>query len=224
MMFYEFKPPLYTYSKWILSNNWWASKEWIFSVSSFFMAMSRGHSLINPLYRIWKLKIPPRVIVFSWLALWGGVLTMDNLSWHRKIIVNACPVCLVNEESVDHLLLNCKVAQGLWSEVLNWFHCSWAHPRSIGGLVEAWLLEVGSIKRKLMCKTAFPALLWIIWNERNSQCFEDSSTSVENLMLRTSSNSPSLYGCPTFLNFMGFLLISFWGIWGRWSSVNISDC
>ena len=46
-----------------------ASKEGIFSVSSCLVALSRGHSPINPLYRIWKLKILPRVMVFNWLAL-----------------------------------------------------------------------------------------------------------------------------------------------------------
>ena len=103
---------------------WTASKEGTFSISSFFTAISGGHSLINPLHRIWKLKIPPRVMVFSWLALRGGILTMDNLCRRRKIIVNAYPMCLADEESVDHLLLNCRVAKGLWFEVLSWFHCS----------------------------------------------------------------------------------------------------
>lgn len=85
---------------------WIASKKGIFSVSSFFAAMSGGHSPINPLYRIWQLKIPRRVMVFYWLALQGGILTMDNLRRRRKIIVNACPMYLANEESIDHLLLN----------------------------------------------------------------------------------------------------------------------
>ena len=80
--------------------------------------------------------------MFSWLALRGGILTVDNLHLRKKIIVNACPMYLADEESVDHLLLNCKVAKGLWSKVLNWFHCNWTHPRSIRGLFEARLLEV----------------------------------------------------------------------------------
>lgn len=35
-----------------------------------------------------------------------------------------------------------------------------------------------------MCWTAFPAVLWIICKERNSQCFEDSISSAEDLAYR----------------------------------------
>ena len=177
--------------------------------------MSGNHSPINSLYRIWKLKIPPRVMVFNWLVLRGGILTKDNLCRHRKIIVNACPMCLADEESIDHLLWNCKVAQGLWSKVLSRFHCSWAHPRSICGLLRhgCWRWDrpkeglcrelpswrfYGSYGRKGILNALRTPALWL-------------------KILRTSSNSPSPHGCPSFLNFMGFLLISFWEIGGRWS-------
>lgn len=104
--------------------------------------MSGGHSLTNPFYKFWKLKILPGIMVFNLLAMQGGSLTMDNLCRHRKFIVNEFRVCLMDEKSIDHLLLNCKVTQGLWSKVLNWFYCSWALPRFVCGLFEVWLLEV----------------------------------------------------------------------------------
>lgn len=62
---------------------------------------------------------------------------------------NACPItmCLADEEIVDHLLLNCKVALGLWSAVLCWFGCGWVLPSLFMGCFEAWHLEAG-LKRK----------------------------------------------------------------------------
>ena len=90
-------------------------------------------------------------------------------------------MCLADEELVDHLLLNCKVAQGLWSEALSRFHYSLAHPRSICGLFEAWMLEVRFIKGRIMWRTTFLALLRIIWKEMNFRCFEDSGTSAKDL-------------------------------------------
>lgn len=92
-----------------------ALKEGTFSVSSFFSAMS-GDYHKSPLFRLWKLKIPPRVMILSWLALHGGILTMDNLHKRKIIIVNACPMCLAGEQTVYHLLLFCKMEQGLWFE------------------------------------------------------------------------------------------------------------
>lgn len=32
-------------------------------------------------------------------------------------------MCLADEDTMDYLLLNCKVAQGLWFAVLSWFGC-----------------------------------------------------------------------------------------------------
>lgn len=116
--------------------------------------------------RLRRLKIPPRVMVFGWLALRGGILTIDNLHRLRNITVNDCPMCLVIEETIDHPLLNCKMVQGLWFKFLSWFDCNWAHPSSILGLFEGWRLEVKFDKESVMWRTAFPAVLWIIWNER----------------------------------------------------------
>ena len=47
---------------------WIASKNGSFSVSSFFKAILRNPRERSGVYSIWKLKDPPRVLVFGWLA------------------------------------------------------------------------------------------------------------------------------------------------------------
>ena len=91
---------------------WMASKQGTFSVASFFSAISGGSSQTSPLFRLWKKKVWSRDIALGG-CLCGGILNMDNLLGRKKILVITCPMCLANEET-DHLLLNCKVAQGLW--------------------------------------------------------------------------------------------------------------
>ena len=93
-------------------------------------------------------------------------------------------MCLGDEETVDHLLLHCTIAQGLWSAVLSWFDCAWAHPDSILGQFEAWHMEIGSEKGKALWRSSFRAVLWSIWNERNAQCFDDNQSSLESLVDR----------------------------------------
>lgn len=95
-----------------------ASKEGSFSVASFFSAIYGGSSQTSPLFRLWKMKVCSRDVALAG-CLCGGILNMDNLLRRKKILVIACPMCLANEETVDHLLLNCKVAQGLWLAVLS---------------------------------------------------------------------------------------------------------
>lgn len=42
------------------------------------------------------------VVAFGWLVLHNGVLTMDNRRKRRKVMVNTFPMCLADEENVDH--------------------------------------------------------------------------------------------------------------------------
>ena len=113
---------------------WSASKDGSFSVSSFFSEISTREKSRNSVAFIWKIKAPPRVVIFGWLAIQKKILTMDNLRRKGKFLVNACPMCLEEEETVDHLTLNCRVANMIWNSVLGWFSCSWAFPRSIQDL------------------------------------------------------------------------------------------
>ena len=48
---------------------WKASKDGSFTVSSFFSAITGRSNGRNPMANIWKIKAPPRVVVFGWLVL-----------------------------------------------------------------------------------------------------------------------------------------------------------
>lgn len=88
---------------------WAASKDGLFSVSSFFRLFQEMIRLPGNGLKVWKMKAPLRVIAFDWLALERKILTLDNLRKRKIIVVNACPMCLGDEELVEHLLLKCKV-------------------------------------------------------------------------------------------------------------------
>lgn len=119
---------------------WIPLKDGEFLVSSFFHSLMHSSSTSSTWGCLWKIKAPPRVLASAWLALCGRILTMDNLR-RKVIVVNACPFCLVDEESIDHLL-NCKVVWKVWCSFLREFGCSWTFRRSIGELFDADLSEV----------------------------------------------------------------------------------
>lgn len=83
---------------------------------------------------IWKLKDPPRVVAFAWLALFGCILTNDNIRKRNNILANGCPMCLNEVEFVDHLMVSCEFAHFLWFAVFQWFGLSWVSPSSLGSL------------------------------------------------------------------------------------------
>lgn len=190
---------------------WTASKDGVFSVASFFWASSRISPSISPFFRVWKLKAPPRVLAFGWLVLQGGILTVDNLRCRRKIIMNACPMCLADEETVHHFLLYCSVAQELWIGVLSWFDCSWIFPHSINELFESWFLARLSIRGSILWRNAFLAVLWVFWKERNSRCLKNQASSGEVLADRLQNTIASwVFFLPQFHGLFLDLIVCSW--------------
>lgn len=55
------------------------------------------------------------------------------------VLVNACPVCFIDKELVDNLLLKCRFTQRMWSAMLGWFGCNWVVPEYLCDLFEAWM-------------------------------------------------------------------------------------
>ena len=94
-------------------------------------------------------------------------------------MVNACPMCLEDEETVDHLLLRCIYAVKIWNSVIGWFGCKWVLPKLLQHLFEAWKSPTGSLRGKELCKLLFLLAIWHIWKERNARCFEETNSFEE---------------------------------------------
>lgn len=67
----------------------------------------------------------------------------EKLKQRDEVLINVCPMCLDNEELVDHLFLTCRFAQRMWSEMFGWFGCSWVIPPSLSNLFHAWVSPLG---------------------------------------------------------------------------------
>ncbi|RWR75099.1 Reverse transcriptase zinc-binding domain-containing protein [Cinnamomum micranthum f. kanehirae] len=166
------------------SKLWIPSRDGSFWVSSFYSALSTTSVASRSWLALWKMKAPPRVTAFTWLALRNKILTMDNLRLRHILLVNACPLCLADEESVDHLLFHCKQMRALWSAILYEFNCSWVMSQSIQDLFHQWATPIYTSKGKIMWCLSFLACVWTIWKERNRRCFEGIASSKEDLIFR----------------------------------------
>ena len=79
---------------------------------------------------------------------------------------------------MDHLLVQCAMAQDIWNLLLSSFGYSWVLPLSIHNLFEAWMFGSGSSKRKLLWRASFFVTVWAIRKERNQRSFEGKSFST----------------------------------------------
>lgn len=93
---------------------WKATGTGAFSVQLAYKEMKGEAVMALDLRHIWKLKAPPRMIIFGWLAIRNRILTHDNLKNRGCIIITRCPLCKVATESVHHLFHNCAFTREVY--------------------------------------------------------------------------------------------------------------
>lgn len=94
-------------------------------------------------------------------------------------MANAWPMCINDEESVDHLLLKCWVAQELWNSVFSWFGCCWVLPNSLVDHFVEWKVPLRTSREKEMWQSSFVAILLLVWKESNLRCFEGNARNAD---------------------------------------------
>ncbi|KAL4576481.1 hypothetical protein LXL04_012575 [Taraxacum kok-saghyz] len=118
----------------------------------------------------WVLK---KVKIFVWRVLWNRLPTRDLLI-SRGINVDSdlCPLCNIENESVNHVLGSYEVASSIWRLVLRWLQIH--ATMSLGPEnVFQWLDEVKVHKdKKKVIEVIVCTTLWAIWRLRNDSVHE----------------------------------------------------
>uniref|UniRef100_A0A0V0IET7 Putative ovule protein n=1 Tax=Solanum chacoense TaxID=4108 RepID=A0A0V0IET7_SOLCH len=84
---------------------------------------------------IWKAKIPPKVISFTWTVLNEECLTQDNLIKRKIQFTHRCYMRKVEAESPGHLFTS-----DLWSMFLCIYGLKWITPHSLRKAYLSWCL------------------------------------------------------------------------------------
>ncbi|KAL2498709.1 Ribonuclease H-like superfamily protein [Abeliophyllum distichum] len=66
---------------------------------------------------LWRYKIPAKVRNLHWRASLNVLPTANQLRAKRVDMDSHCPVCLMHEESIFHVLVSCEFAQQVWKAV-----------------------------------------------------------------------------------------------------------
>ena len=179
-----------------------------FKVSEFYLSLSSTLDISFPWKPVWRSKVPPRVAFFSWIASLGKILTTENLWYKGVTVVDWCFMCKKSGESVNHILLHCPIAYDLWSMVWAPFGLQWVMLHGVSDLFLSWQGSFGGHRSIDLRRTVPHCVLWCIWQERNSRCFEGkewSTSDLKSLLLHTLlgwSSSFNLFPCSNFLEML----------------------
>jgi hypothetical protein len=77
-------------------------------------------------------------------------------------------MCKKSEESIEHLLLHCKVARDLWRYILTLFGVEWIMPRKVLELLTSWGTSFGYGPVNEIWRLVPLCLMWCIWREWNA--------------------------------------------------------
>ena len=100
------------------------------------------------------------------------------------------------------------VAMALWSMILSLFGVSWVMPKSVVWLLACWQGRFGRHRNGHIWIIVLHCLMWCLWRERNSRCFEDNEISIPELKLfffRTLLDWLSILQNQSFSSFLDFL-------------------
>ncbi|WMV46018.1 hypothetical protein MTR67_039403 [Solanum verrucosum] len=131
----------------------------------------------------WKSKIPHKVACFVWLLAEEAVLTQENLMKRGIILSPMCFLCGEQAETVNHLILHCRITGQLWRLFLNLRGIAWSMPGKITEALKSWEGSRSASKRQKQTRIV-PTCIWgTICRERNSKCFENVENSMEKIKL-----------------------------------------
>ncbi|RVW91675.1 LINE-1 reverse transcriptase-like [Vitis vinifera] len=113
----------------------------------------------------------------------GGeeVLTLDQLKKRGRCLANRCFLCCEEEESVDHILIQCSKARVLWELLFALFGVSWVLPYLVRDTLSGWSDFNMGKKRRKVWKAAPLCIFWVVWKERNRIAFDNEELSMNRL-------------------------------------------
>lgn len=127
---------------------------------------------------IWKAATEGKHKFFAWLAIQSRVLTADKLLKRNWNCNPFCPLCDQENETVDHLILQCIFSKQVWQYVNDWKLTQvYSIPESNKTLKEWWndAMARCQVKERKSSAAIIMDIAWNIWKERNRRLFQQQA-------------------------------------------------
>jgi hypothetical protein len=118
--------------------------------------------------------------MFTWTMAHKGILTSENMRRRGWQGPSRCPLCIIEEETIEHLLLNFPYAKQVWDIVMKLGPDQFSLPSNVSDLLRSWANRYPfSLRQKDLLTTRWMWLpkfvMWKIWLERNNRIFREKN-------------------------------------------------
>jgi hypothetical protein len=169
---------------------WGYQPKGTFTPSEAYKIVSNISTPSDPIWRkIWELDSWPKVSYFLWLVGHKRILTWDKLRRRNFHGPSICHNCNHNEETLQHLLDSCPLANQLWEKES--FRCQirCRMENDIISSLRQWPQKPYKSELLNCLWNIIPGLiLWSIWKERNKRIFKNQCSPIEDIWKRFCGN------------------------------------
>ena len=134
---------------------------------------------------IWKTSAPPKCKQFAWLAIQNRIWTSDRLQVRGWPNQGLCPLCKQANETVLHLLAECRYSRMVWNLISDWSGCAALKPSLWSpslNIADWWstVCYLGQLPPRATA-TVVTLTTWELWKEHNTRIFNRRFVSTQEL-------------------------------------------
>ena len=129
---------------------------------------------------LWTKALPIEISYFIWLSLQNRILTWENLQKKGFHGFAICVLCFSEEETVEHLFINCKIWRMVTDHVCDILNLAAFSPSvSLGEMIRGW---IENLPRNSHFSLLPFHMMWIFWKARNRAIFEGEKKNIYSLI------------------------------------------
>jgi hypothetical protein len=153
---------------------WRFSSSVIYSAKSAYNALFQGVISFGPWERIWKSWTPDKCHLFLWLVAHNYCWTANRLAHRNLPHLDRCPLCDKEEETINHLLVNCVFAHQFWFNLLQPIGMTKMAPEPSEASFDDWWRRVISSAISTLKGGLNSLLILVAWTpwQHGNDCFQ----------------------------------------------------
>jgi hypothetical protein len=155
---------------------WKGSSSGQYSAKDTYNYLRQGRECFAAAEWIWSPWAPAKCKIFAWLAIQHRLWTANRRTRHGlQDHTSPCFVCLQEEDTVEHLLMQCSFAREVWFRCLRRLEIQVQEPQR-GSTLEVWW---GTTRARFRSKErkSFDSFViltcWKLWKHRNAHVFNN---------------------------------------------------